>query len=380
MTDGTTRTSINATYQALLPRLRLQAQTMTEAAGIPIALGLVGMLLIAQNALDLDVRAVVLVTIVLTAVWSIFAVVAYREYGANLRDVLSRRAWDPVAVRIDDDLSRSVVDSMLRSGDLRDTETAIEALADAGSPAVEAHVTGLMSSPDAERRSLAATLAGSAGLLGSQSVASSLQRLVGDHDPSVRLSAAAVLAGHDGAALNTWLAALRGDAESVRLALEAVSRSPDPCFVPHLVDLAAQPSAPEQLIDALVAHADGLVPLLAEPGLPTLTRQRIVFALGEAGNDGCRAELVAHLNDGEPDVAEAAARALAFSGHRETSANPQLRDALASKPRALTARSRSSGPWPTPRAPSRCTAHSATRWRPRAAGSRCFSALPTSRA
>ena len=61
------------------------------------------MLLIVQNALDLDVRAVVLVTIVLTAVWSVFAVVAYREYGANLRDVLSRRAWDPVAIRIDDD-------------------------------------------------------------------------------------------------------------------------------------------------------------------------------------------------------------------------------------------------------------------------------------
>ena len=132
LTDGTTRTSINATYQALLPRLRLQAQTMTEAAGIPIALGLVGLLLIAQNALDLDVRAVVVVTIVLTAIWSIFAVVAYREYGANLRDVLSRRAWDPVAIRIDDDVSRSVVESLLRSGDLRDTETAVEALADAG--------------------------------------------------------------------------------------------------------------------------------------------------------------------------------------------------------------------------------------------------------
>lgn len=331
LTDGTTRTSINATYQALLPRLRLQAQTMTEAAGIPIALGLVGILLIAQNALELDVRAVVLVTIVLTAIWSIFAVVAYREYGANLRDVLSRRAWDPVAIRIDDDLSRSVVESLLRSGDLRDTETALEALADADSPAVAAHITELMSSADAERRSLAATIAGSAGLLESSSVASSLQRLVGDHDPSVRLSAAVVLASKDGAALNTWLAALGGDADSVRLALEAVSRSPARCFVPHLVDLAAQPSAPEQVIDALVAHAEWLVPLLVEPGLPTLTRQRVVFALGEAGTDRCRAELVAHLTDGDPDVAEAAARALAVSGHRDASASLQLRDAVASQ-------------------------------------------------
>ena len=238
-----------------------------------------------------------------------------------------------------------------------------------------------MSSPDAERRSLAATVAGSAGLLDHPSVASSLQRLVDDHDPSVRLSAAAVLAGHDDAALNTWLAALRGDAASVRLALEAVSRSPAPCFVPHLVDLAAQPSAPEQLIDALVAHAEWLVPLLAEPGLPTLTRQRVVFALGEAGTDGCRAALVAHLNDGEPEVAEAAARALAVSGHRETSAAPQLRDALASQAARAHRSLQIIGSLAraTPRAPSRCTAHSATRWRPRVAASKCFSALPTSR-
>ena len=331
LTDGTTRTSINATYQALLPRLRLQAQTMTEATGIPIALGLVGALLIVKDALDLDVRAVVLVTIVLTAVWAVAALIAYREYGANLRDVLSRRAWDPVAIRIDDDVSRSAVESLLHSGDLRDTETALEALADAGSPTVTAHVTELMSSPDAERRALAATVAGRAGLLGSPSVASSLGRLVEDDDPWVRLSVAAALAPHDDAQLGTWLSALNGDAASARLAVEAVSRSPAPCFVSHLVDLAAQPSAPEHLIDALVAHAEWLLTLLDEPGLPTLTRQRLVFAMGEAGTDGCRAELVAHLDDGEPDVAEAAAHALAVCGHRETSAAPQLHNALVSQ-------------------------------------------------
>ena len=188
-----------------------------------------------------------------------------------------------------------------------------------------------MSSPDAERRALAATVAGRAGLLGSPSVASSLERLVADDDPWVRLSVAAVLAPHDDAALGTWLSALNGDADSSRLALAAAARSPAPCFVPHLVELAAHPAAPEQLVEALVAHAEGLVPTLTESGLPPLTRRRVVFALGEAGTDGCRAALVAHLNDGEPEVAEAAARALAVSGHRETSAAPQLRDALASQ-------------------------------------------------
>ena len=260
LTDGTTRTSINATYQALLPQLRLQAQTMTEAAGIPIALGLVGVLLLVQKALGLDVRAVVLVTIVVTAVWSVAAVFAYREYGANLRDVLSRRAWDPVAIRMDDEVSRSVVESMLHSGDLRDTETALEALADAGSPLLAGHVAALMSSPDPERRSLAATVAGSAGLLESPSVVAPLERLVVDDVPSVRLVAAAVLAEHNSAAFDTWLAAVGADPDSVRLALEAAARSPAPCFVPHLVSLAGRPSVPGELIDALVAHADDLIP------------------------------------------------------------------------------------------------------------------------
>jgi HEAT repeat protein len=331
LTDGTTRTSINATYQALLPRLRLQAQTMTEAAGIPIALGLVGVLIIGQHALDLDVRAIALVTLVLTAVWSVAAVVAYREYGANLRDVLSRRAWDPVAIRVDDERSRSVVESLLHDGDLRDSETALEAMADSGSPALPDQLTALMASTDPERRSLAATVAGTAGLLEQQSVAASVERLVRDPDPSVRLSAAAVLAEHDPTARAAWVAALDAGDETRLLALEAAARTPAPSFVPHLVDLASRASAPEQLLDALVAHAEWVAPLLSASGLPPLARQRIVYALGEAGTPTCRAALVARLNDGEPGVAEAAARALAVAGHGETPSAAELHDALASQ-------------------------------------------------
>ncbi|UUZ61350.1 hypothetical protein [Nocardioides sp. B-3] len=92
LTDGTTRTSINATYRALRPDERLRAQTMVEGAGVPLALGFVGVLLIVFDALGLGIRTVVVVTLLLTAVWLVSAVLAYREYGANLRDVLSRRA------------------------------------------------------------------------------------------------------------------------------------------------------------------------------------------------------------------------------------------------------------------------------------------------
>ena len=46
-----TRTAINTTYQALPADERLRTQTMVEAAGVPLALGLVGVLLLAFRGL-----------------------------------------------------------------------------------------------------------------------------------------------------------------------------------------------------------------------------------------------------------------------------------------------------------------------------------------
>ena len=46
LTDGMTRSAINTSYQALDAPLRLRAQTVVEAAGVPVALGFVGVLLL----------------------------------------------------------------------------------------------------------------------------------------------------------------------------------------------------------------------------------------------------------------------------------------------------------------------------------------------
>ena len=73
LTDATTRTSINATYQALQPDERVRAQTLVEGAGVPLALGFVGVLLIAFDVVGLDITAVVVVTLLLSAMWLVSA-------------------------------------------------------------------------------------------------------------------------------------------------------------------------------------------------------------------------------------------------------------------------------------------------------------------
>jgi len=46
LTDGTTRTSINATYQVLPERDRLAVQAAVEGIGVPVAIGISGVLIL----------------------------------------------------------------------------------------------------------------------------------------------------------------------------------------------------------------------------------------------------------------------------------------------------------------------------------------------
>ena len=63
-TDGLTRGSVAATYQAMPPQRRLPAQTLAEGAGTPVAIGLVGAVLLLFQAVGLDVLRVVWLVLV----------------------------------------------------------------------------------------------------------------------------------------------------------------------------------------------------------------------------------------------------------------------------------------------------------------------------
>jgi hypothetical protein len=336
LTDGTTRTSINATYQALTPTERLRAQTAVEGAGVPAALALVGVLLLGFDALGLGVWFVGIATLLSCVAWLVLAVLAYRAYGGNLRSVLSQHAWDPVALRIDDPASTRVVHDLVASADIRDVRVGLEAMADADPASAASIATALMAESDPERVAL--------GLQAARWTNVEMpSALLGDQSSDIRLLAAAALAGTDGRssarARDLWVDGLATDPGA---ALSGAIAAPHPFFVPHLVALAAQPAYTPGLADAMAAHADELEPLartlLAAPETARHTRQRLIEALGWASTPGGRDLLLHHLSDNDPGVAEAAGLVLAAVGRRReqvVGAGPLLRAEAARASRAL---------------------------------------------
>jgi hypothetical protein len=287
LTDGTTRTSVNATYQALAPGDRLPAQTRVEGAGIPLAVGLVGILLLVFRAVSLDVRAVAVVTLVLTVGWVLVSRSAAREYLGGLRTQFTRPSWESEPLQPSDGAARDAVDRLLVSPDPRDVRVAVGALA--GSLAGD----------------------GNPALV-------QVEQLLRDSDPRVRLRAAALLAGTDSdsadVARDQWRAAVTDpDPGIVSAAVEGAADHPAAAFVPHLVSLATgRPTAHPELPRALAAHADLLVPVLesADGDLPPATRRQLLRALGHARLPAARVLLLTQLRDPDPAVRRTAARLL----------------------------------------------------------------------
>ena len=316
LTDATTRTSINATYQALQPDERVRAQTLVEGAGVPLALGFVGVLLIAFDVVGLEITAVVVVTLLLTALWLASAGLAFREYGVSLRGVLVRRAWDPVALRIDDAASHAAVNQLLASADPHDVHAALDALVDTGRD-VSDHVLALLTDPEPARRDLGLEIAVATGQLRVPAIAARVQGMLTDPDPDpdVVLSAAASLVrldiGHREAGRSAWLAAVATeDPATVGRALRSAAAFPHRFFVPYLVGLASSGSAAGDVLDALGANCEYLAPqvqgLIGDQSVPRQTRERIVHFLGMADTPAARDLLVAHLDDDDPAIVEAA--------------------------------------------------------------------------
>ncbi len=296
VTDGMTRTAINTTYHAMPVGQRLRARTLVEAAGVPLALGLVGVLLLVVRALGLGVRAVELVGLATSVGWLVVAMFAYRAYGAGLRSLVLRRAWEPTGMDVDGEAGLGAVQRLLRSSDPRDVEVGLGALAASQSPAFADQVGALLSdeTPAGVRAGAAR-----ASLVGGVSARSEMASLLDDPDPGVRATVAAACVdepGHLGERSRAvWSSLAEAEEPDVAgHALRAAAISPSPFFVPHLVEAAGRRVHEGSLSQALAAHVEHLGPairtVLVDRNGSRRMRERLVRAVTAAHG---RAEPVA---------------------------------------------------------------------------------------
>ncbi|HEY3535269.1 MAG TPA: hypothetical protein VGK60_06850 [Pedococcus sp.] len=362
LTDGMTRTSVNATYQALDARERFTAQARVEAAGVPLALGFVGVVLLVWPRLGLGVVALLVLALLLSVAWLALALLGYREYGRNLRRVLGSRAWDPLALRVDDPASQTVLAQLLGSADPGDVRLGLDVVAEARPQDLPARLESLLCSGDPALRQQALAVLAAQGVDAAASTSARLRStvLAMVHEPTtpteVRVLAARVARGwpeaaadlaglgrsadphlHAGSVVAAVHHALRDRSLGEGLAaevqefarglalggtsrealLEAVAAAPHPALAQVLAG--AGGPLDSWLDDALRAHARWLLPharhlLDDRDRVPDPPGLAVLRALGASGEPGCSEALVPHLDDPRRDVADAVRTGLLASG------------------------------------------------------------------
>jgi HEAT repeat protein len=132
LTDGTTRGSINTAYQALPASDRVTVQTGVEGIGVPIAHGLIGILLLVFSAIDgLSIIHIIYFTLFITVLWAIFGFSTYRHYATSLMQAIRRRALDSAEISLDDSSSLGLVERLFESENLLEVRLALDMLEDA---------------------------------------------------------------------------------------------------------------------------------------------------------------------------------------------------------------------------------------------------------
>lgn len=134
LTDGTTRTSVNASFQVIPIRDRLAVQAVVEGIGVPVAIGATGAVLLVMNLLGLGIGAVIVFAVVLSVIWTASGAAMYRSYTRALADEMRRRSLAGAYDLAEDDAE---LRTLLRSDDARDVRLGLDLLPDIASGASE---------------------------------------------------------------------------------------------------------------------------------------------------------------------------------------------------------------------------------------------------
>ena len=194
-TDGTTRTSINAAFQVVQREERLAVQAVVEGIGVPVAIGATGVLLLALDALDLGVGAVIVFGLVLCVIWTAVAVGVYRSYKHALADELRRGSSLAGDFAVSAEADVAAVQALLRSDDARNVRVGLDLLAGISSTASEVELRQLAEHADPEVRARALSQLAATGYAGDRE---GLVALLDDPERSVRAAALDAVVVADG--------------------------------------------------------------------------------------------------------------------------------------------------------------------------------------
>ena len=153
LSDGSSRTSLSAAYQAVPNRLRPFAQATVEGLAVPLAIGASGVaLLVIQSLGGADGLLLPFLTSVVVVFWAIVATLLYREYRANLLANLRGRTLHPVDLAVESESCLIAIDRLVESRDDRDVRLGLDILTMADHPELPARLQRLASDDRASVR------------------------------------------------------------------------------------------------------------------------------------------------------------------------------------------------------------------------------------
>jgi len=133
--DGTSRTSLSAAYQAVPHRMRAVSQAAVEGLAVPVAIGLSGVILLLVQSVggERGLMVPVLTSIVVVA-WLVVAILLYRAYRVNLLANLRGRTLHAADLTVEEESSLIAIDRLIGSADERDVRLGLDILTRAAHP------------------------------------------------------------------------------------------------------------------------------------------------------------------------------------------------------------------------------------------------------
>ena len=330
-TDGATRTALNTAFQAVPPSERLAVQATIEGLGVPVALGITGViLLVLQQGLGVGAWGITVLAVGVGVVWTVAGIVVFRSYRTNLRDGLERRVLTPAALDLDDPVTVREVDRMLASDDQREVWTALTAIGE--HPRRVERLEALAGSAD-ER--IASTAFRQLSALDHGRAVAAAMGLTRASSPSVRFDAIGLLARHGPP--SPHLATIEAAFDDVDPAARAAARraavaSGDPALLARVVHDSRGSPHIRVAVDALSAAGDGLLPFVVAALEDDEPRHTIRLLRCLRPSPAVVTVLAAHIRHADHDVAVVVRETLGRAGDSGDAAG-HVEDLLGSEAR-----------------------------------------------